>query len=90
MAGIELIILGLIFDIFGAFLIIRPLLDIVRKVKGDFGGEVLVQSDPVIDRDVMRSKKNQDRVRIGLGFLLTGFGLQIIGNYLQHLELVTK
>jgi len=84
-----LVITGLGFDVAGAILILFPLLHLVKinNPKGDpspnekrfVGG--IVDLKHGYDQDV----KAQTGARIGLGFLVFGFILQIIGNWLQSL-----
>lgn len=85
MEGLIFILFGLVLDICGALLIIKPLLNIIKKLdpKKQQGApeKYAIQST---DEDT--EWKYQNWARYGLMFLVIGFVLQILGNYLQYLD----
>lgn len=82
-----LIVIGLVFDIIGAFLIIKPLLYIYTNHWGkkdpreDRGGELGMLD---LNQKAEDDEQAQKFSRIGLALLVIGFILQIIGNWLQN------
>ena len=81
-----LIIIGLFFDIAGAYLIVSPLLNYVRKIKGkEFGQKVdYYEEKEFVRPNPAKEFRIQTRVRIGLALLAFGFFLQIVGNWYQN------
>ena len=81
---IMFIIVGLVLDIFGAILIVRPIL----YFKGIWTGKFI----DFVQKQNSDDKPNIVRKRIkmawvGVAFLVVGFSLQIWGNYVQHLPM---
>jgi len=85
MEGLVFILFGLALDICGAFLIIRPLLNRIKKLdpKKQQGAP---EKYAIQYTDEDTELKYQKWARCGLVFLVIGFGLQILGNYLQYLD----
>jgi len=79
-----LVITGLGFDIVGASLIIKPILRWKRRWTA---GELADEMEPRGKWDKLTKERRITNFMawIGLGFLITGFFLQIIGNWLQSL-----
>lgn len=86
MDGIILITIGLVFDICGAFLILKPLLNRMKWIDPKNEQGARLQNYSIRVDDEKAEWKHQVNARYGLGFLITGFLLQIIGNYFQYLN----
>ena len=79
-------IIGLTFDIVGAFLIVKPVLYLIKKTTiGKSGDEAIA----VLKREKYSNKEQeqtaiQKYALIGIIILVFGFGLQIVGNIIQY------
>lgn len=80
-----LIVLGLGFDIVGAFFIVEPILR--RFVWIDPKREQGARTEDYVDKartEPNYEQKSSNQAWTGFGFLAVGFLLQIIGNILQN------
>jgi len=80
-----IILSGLVLDIAGAFLIISPLLKLVKMnyPEGDPKGSELGLVD--MKHGYNQDVKTQQQAKWGLGLLIFGFILQGVGNFLQYI-----
>jgi len=81
------IVVGLGFDIVGAGLIVSPLMNYMRKrVFKDEKGHKIIDYEPkqFVTDDYEKDHRIQTRVTIGFILLAVGFGLQMIGNWIQN------
>ncbi len=80
-----LIIFGLLFDIGGAFLVLRPLLYLYKRYWGDEKPDLDSKEMRVFspeDKEIVREQNTtQSEARIGFTLLVIGFAMQIIGNW---------
>lgn len=82
MTGTNITALGLVFDIIGALVIWHYVAEINFADKADYlkGNATLILADP--NPEQIRSYKWKILMsRIGIALLITGFCLQLIGNY---------
>jgi len=85
--GTWIVIIGLVFDVFGAFLIVSPLMNYMRKrVFKDEKGHKIIDYEPkqFVTEDPKKEYLIQTKVRIGFILLAVGFILQIFGNWVQN------
>ena len=85
--GTSIVIIGLVFDVFGAYLIVSPLMNYMRKrVFKDEKGHKIIDYEPkqFVIEDYEKDHRIQTRVRIGFILLAVGFGLQMIGNWVLN------
>lgn len=68
------VIAGLFFDIIGGIIIVGPLLFLVKRL---YGGKVPETEVLDIDEYTKEQVKGQKTARIGIGFLIFGFILQL-------------
>ena len=83
MDSYHLIITGLLLDMVGAGLIVSPILSLRKMSQDELDRQALFNS---VGRHVKQVNRNQILAWSGLGFLIFGFILQIIGNYIQYLN----
>jgi len=78
------IIVGLVLDVLGAILIVRPIL----YFRGIWTGEFVDYVEKLNSDDSPDKVKNKIKnAWLGVTLLGVGFSLQIYGNYLQYLSL---
>ncbi len=83
-----LIVFGLVIDIIGAYLVLRPLLYLYKRYWGDKkpdldSKELRMFSSP--DKEIVKDQDtNQSEARIGFVLLVIGFVMQIIGNWILN------
>jgi len=103
MEGVYYIIIGLFVDIIGAIFIIRPLLEKIKPPPGgeqEYDDEVEEENDDDVEEEKKKKEplfltmkpfshytRNYRLAWTGLILLCFGFVLQIIGNYIQSIEL---
>jgi len=86
--AIWLIIGGLVFDIIGAYFILRPLIHLYKRYWGDEKPDLESKARRFIgppDAELVRVQKRDQR-EARIGFILLGFGffLQMVGNWIQN------
>jgi len=82
--GYFLVMLGLGIDVFGAILIIAPLLNQYERYEQQKFRERSKIGSDYQERSNIWNDQNQ--AKLGLSILVMGFLLQILGNYFQYLS----
>ena len=90
MEWILLTTFGLILDIVGAIVIVKPLLTMVRRIKDE-----RYKTEELISKHDPRDKAKEDAdvqkySRCGVGFLIAGFIFQLSANWCQYLTNLPK
>ncbi len=82
-----IIVIGLCFDITGAYVVLRPLIHLYKRYWGNEKPNLESQELRFGSYDggiVKSQKRDMSEARIGFALLFTGFILQLIGNLIQN------
>ena len=82
-----IVVIGLCFDITGAYVVLRPLIHLYKRYWGNEQPnlESLEIRFGSYDKDIVKSqKRDMKEARIGFLILFSGFVLQLLGNLIQN------